>query len=102
MSEPDPSETYIAALWEYPDLCVSVFGAQFHSEQGQRLNEESGIQEEVVAALEAAGSEGLLLTRPLQSPEGPLLMLYWRSYDELDRWARKLPHSRWWGWLVEN
>jgi hypothetical protein len=29
-------------------------------------------------------------------------MLYWRSYEDLDRWARKLPHTRWWKWLVEN
>ena len=36
------------------------------------------------------------------SPEGPLLMQYWQTYDELDRWARKQPHSRWWRWLMEH
>ena len=102
MPEPPHDQAYIAALWEHPNLCVSLFGAQFHSQEGQRLYEAAGIQPEVERALEAARAEGLLFTRPLMSPEGPLLMLYWRSYEELDRWARKLPHSRWWGWLVEN
>jgi len=94
--------TYIAALWEQPNLCVSLFGAQYQTEEGQRLYEAAGIQPELEAALAAAHAEGLLLARQLMSPEGPLLMLYWRSYDELDRWARKLPHTRWWKWLVEN
>ena len=29
-------------------------------------------------------------------------MQYWRSYEDLDRWARQLPHMRWWRWLLEN
>jgi hypothetical protein len=53
-------------------------------------------------ALEAARAEGLLLNRSMMSPEGPVLMQYWRSYEDLDRWARKQPHSRWWRWLIEN
>ena len=36
------------------------------------------------------------------SPQGPVLLQYWRSYDALDRWARKQPHSRWWRWLMEH
>jgi hypothetical protein len=36
------------------------------------------------------------------SPEGPLLLQYWRSYDDLDRWARTQPHSGWWKWLLDN
>jgi Monooxygenase af470-like len=102
MPEPRPDETYIAALWEHPQLCVSLFGAQFHTPEGERLYAEAGIQPEVESALTAAREEGLLLVRQLMSPEGPLLMLYWRSYEELDRWARKLPHTRWWRWLIEN
>jgi len=102
MPKPPSDRTYVAALWEHPDLCVSFFGAQFHSVEGQRLYEAAGIQPEVEAALAAAQPEGLLLARPLVSPEGPILMLYWSSYDDLDRWARKLPHTRWWKWLMEN
>jgi hypothetical protein len=30
------------------------------------------------------------------------MLQYWRSYDDLDRWARTMPHTRWWRWLVEH
>jgi len=101
---PDQSvdSAYIAALWEHPTLVVALFGVQFLTEEGQRFYEEAGINQEMFAALEAARAEGLLLNRPLMSPEGPLLMQYWRSYEDLDRWARKQPHSRWWRWLIEH
>jgi hypothetical protein len=102
MPELQQDQAYIAALWEYPNLCVSLFGAQFRSEEGQRLYDASGIHAELERALEAARADGLLLTRLLTSPEGPVIMLYWRSYEDLDRWARKMPHTRWWRWLVEN
>jgi hypothetical protein len=29
-------------------------------------------------------------------------MLYWRSYEDIDRWARTQPHSRWWRWQNER
>lgn len=93
---------YIAALWEYPALCVALFGVQVLTEEGRRLYEEAGIDHEMFQALEQARDAGLLLNRPLMSPEGPVLMQYWRSYEDLDRWARKQPHSRWWRWLVEH
>ena len=51
-----------------------------------------------LAALQDAGADGLLLVRPMMTDEGPVLMQYWRSYEELDRWARQQPHSRWWRW----
>ena len=44
----------------------------------------------------------LLLNRFVMSPEGPLLLQYWRSYDALDTWARTQPHSSWWRWLLDN
>ena len=102
LSEPPVTDAYVAALWEYPTLCVALFGVQFLSPEGQRLYEEAGIDQEMAQALEKARDEGLLLNRPLMSPEGPLLLQYWRSYDALDRWARRQPHSRWWRWLMEN
>jgi hypothetical protein len=92
---------YIARLWEHPALCLGLFGVQFQTQEGQRLYEASGITEELMAAL-GAGPEGLLHARQLMSEEGPLIMVYWRSYDDLDRWARRQPHSRWWRWLVEH
>jgi hypothetical protein len=53
-------------------------------------------------ALEAAKSEGFLHQERLMTEGSGVLIQYWRSYDELDRWARKMPHMRWWRWLLEN
>jgi len=100
--EPPVDSAYIGTVWEHPTLCVALFGIQFLSDEGRRLYEESGIEPEMWQALEAAHSDGLLLNRPLMSPEGPVLMQYWRSYEALDRWARRQPHSRWWRWLLEH
>lgn len=104
MSEntPPPDSTYIARLWEYPTLCLAFFGVQFLTEEGRALYEQSGINAEIPASLESGPNEGLLLTRPLMTPEGPVLMQYWRSYEDLDRYARTLPHTKWWKWLVQN
>jgi hypothetical protein len=102
MSDRPAGTAYVAALWEHPTLCIALFGVQFLSDEGRRVYEEAGIDSEMSTALEEARSEGLLLNRPLMSPEGPVLMQYWRSYEDLDRWARKQPHSRWWRWLLEH
>jgi hypothetical protein len=101
MGEDAANKAYIARLWEHPALCIGLFGVQFQTEEGQRLYEASGITDELMAAL-ADRPDGLLQARQLMSEEGPLIMVYWRSYDDLDRWARRQPHSRWWRWLVEN
>jgi hypothetical protein len=93
---------YVAHLWEYPNLCVAFFGVQFHTEEGQQRYDASGISEEMFPALDVAHEEGHLLTRPLPEGNGVVLIQYWRSYDDLDRWARKLPHMRWWRWLLQN
>ena len=47
---------YIAKLWEQPTLCIGLFGVQFHTEEGQRLYEASGISDELHAR--HARSEG--------------------------------------------
>ena len=94
---------YIAHLWEHPSLCLALFGVQFLTAEGQRRYEASGINEEMFPALGKAQEAGLLLhNRILTTEEGPVLMQYWRSYDDLDGWARRLPHMRWWRWLLEN
>ena len=102
MSKPPVDQAYIAALWEQPKMCIAFFGVQYHTKEGQDLYEKSGVHQEVFPAMEAACAEGLLLNRPTMTPEGPLLMQYWRSYEELEQWAHKLPHTRWWSWLIEN
>lgn len=102
MSNTPEDGAYVAALWEHPALCVALFGVQFRTEAGRHLYEEARIDAEMTTALETARGEGLLLHRALMSPEGPVFMQYWQSYDVLDRWARKQPHSRWWRWLLEH
>ena len=92
----------MAALWEHPDLCVGIFGLQVLSEDGERLYAESGIQDQLMESLATSADDGLLLARRLQSDEGSLVMVYWSSYADLDRWARRQPHSLWWKWLVDN
>ena len=92
----------IAHLWEHPDLCVAIFGVQFHTPEGQQLYGASGIPEEMGSALEAAKSVGFLHQEMLMAEGSGVLLQYWRSYDELDRWARTLPHMAWWRWLLEN
>jgi Domain of unknown function (DUF4188) len=91
---------YMAALWEHPALVIALFGIQILSEEGARLYAESGIPAEIDPSLEAA--EGLLLNRPMMSQEGPILLQYWRSQEDLDRYARALPHGRWWKWLFQH
>jgi Domain of unknown function (DUF4188) len=93
---------YVATLSAYPTFCVALFGVQLLSDHGRRLYEALKINQEIVRALDQAKHKGLLLNRPLMSPEGPVLMQYWQSYDSLDRWARKQPHSKWWRWLLEH
>jgi hypothetical protein len=93
---------YTAHLWEYPNLCVALFGVQFHTPEGQRRYEASGIPEEMNPVLQPGVADGLLLVRPLGEEGTGLLLQYWRTYEDLDRWARQLPHMRWWRWLLEN
>lgn len=100
MSTPPTDNRYIAALWEHPLLCVAMFGVQFGSPEAARLYEEAGISSEMEAALQSA--EGLLFMRSFEEGNGGTLLQYWRSYDDLDRWARTMPHTRWWRWLVEH
>lgn len=101
-----PSSThdrqYVAALWEQPSLCVALFGVQFDNEEAARLYDAAGIGQEMETALAAASADGLLLVRDFEEGSGGVMLQYWRSYDDLDRWARTMPHTRWWRWLVEH
>jgi hypothetical protein len=92
----------MAHLWSYPDLCVAIFGVQFHTPKGQELYGAAGISEEMAPALESAREVGFLHQEQLMTDGGGVLLQYWRSYDDLDRWARTLPHMAWWRWLLEN
>src|SRR6478672_8246629 len=94
---------YVATMWQHPELCVAIFGVQFLTPEGQQRYDAAGITEQMGESLTAAQNEGLLLlNRPAMTPEGPILIQYWRSYADLDAWARTQPHSSWWRWLLEN
>jgi heme-degrading monooxygenase HmoA len=92
----------IAHLWEHPNLCVAIFGVQFHTPEGQQRYGMSGIPQEMDPALEAAKSDGFLHQERLMGQGSGVLLQYWRSYEDLDRWARTMPHMTWWRWLLEN
>jgi len=85
----------IAHLWEHPDLCLAIFGVQFHTPKGQQLYVEAGIPDQMDPALEAARDVGFLHQERLMAEGSGVLLQYWRSYDDLDRWARHLPHLAW-------
>ena len=36
------------------------------------------------------------------TPTGGTLLQYWRSFEDLERFARTMPHTAWWKWLVDN
>lgn len=94
---------YIAHLWEHPNLCLALFGVQYLTPEGKARYDASGIHEQMFPALAEAGAAGtLLLNRIVMTDEGPVLFQYWRSYEDLDQWARRLPHMAWWRWLLEN
>lgn len=95
-----PDSAYIAALWEYPTLCLAFFGVQLLTPEGQALYEASGISDAMRASLRDA--PGLLCTRYAATPEGPVLMQYWDDYEHLHAWARVAPHTQWWKWLMDH
>lgn len=71
--------------------------------EGRRLYEASGVPQAMLATLQGP-VEGLLLTRPLAGPgdDGPLLLQYWRSHEDLERFGRSLPHTAWWAWFSRH
>jgi hypothetical protein len=64
------------------------------------MYEASGIPGQMQASLDQA--EGLLLVRSFSEPYGGMQLQYWRSHEDLARYARKLPHLDWWKWLNNN
>jgi hypothetical protein len=56
-----PETTYIAYLWEYPELTAAVFGMQNQSEEAAALYAQSGIQEQMEESL--TKEPGLLCMR---------------------------------------
>ncbi|NJK46008.1 MAG: DUF4188 domain-containing protein [Pleurocapsa sp. SU_196_0] len=101
MSNPSLS-SQVARLWEHPHLCIALFGIQLRTEEANARYHASGIGSEMTKALEVAHEHGLLHSRLMMSETGPVIMQYWRSHDDLNRWSRQQPHTRWWQWLRQN
>ena len=40
--------------------------------------------------------------RRFSEDDGGLQLQYWRSHEDLARFARQLPHTEWWKWLINN
>lgn len=90
----------VPRLWEQPGLTIAIFEVQFTSPEGGRLYEESGITPELLATLR--GTDGLLHTRVLTTPNGRMLLQYWASFAQLHAFSRAMPHMAWWKWLLQH
>lgn len=97
---PPTDSTYIAHLWEYPQLTLAIFGIQALTPESGALYEESDIPQQMEASL--AEAEGLLGVRIFGESTGGLQLQYWRSHEDLARFARTMPHTAWWKWLNQN
>jgi len=95
---PPPTDSaYIAHLWDYPHLTVAIFGMQADTPEAYAMYESAGIPKELEEAL--AHADGLLCMRIFREGNSVLQLQYWRSHDDLARFARQMPHMAWWKWL---
>jgi len=97
---PPTDNAYIAHLWDYPQLTIAIFGMQAHTPEGYAMYEAAGIPKQMEEAL--AHAEGLLCVRFFPEGNGGLQLQYWRSHQDLARFARQMPHTTWWKWLSDN
>ena len=89
-----------ADLTDYPDLVVIYLGMRVKSIRGMATVARLGPQIEKSVA---ARPDGLLLHEQLIFSLFPLhlgMRQYWRDFDSLERWARSLPHKKWWADFV--
>ena len=83
-------------LSSYPDLVVIYLGMRVNSPRGVQTLISFGpkIRQSVQAQ-----PDGLLVHENLLFsliPPHAGMRQYWRDFDSLERWARSLPHQRWW------
>lgn len=98
---PPPTDSaYVAHLWDFPHLTLAIFGMQAQSPEGYALYEMAGIPAQMEEAL--AKAEGLLCVRFFPEGNGGIQLQYWRSHDDLARFARQMPHTAWWKWLMNH
>lgn len=94
---PPTDSSYIAHLWQYPQLTIAIFGIHVLTPEGGALYTASGIDQQMEQTLTQA--EGLLGVRFFSEGNGGMQLQYWRSHEDLARFARQMPHTAWWKWL---
>ena len=85
-----------ADLTGYPDLVVIYLGMRVNSLRGLRTLVAFGPR--ISKAVEEK-PDGLLLHENLFFgffPPHFAMRQYWRDFDSLERWARAMPHQKWW------
>lgn len=97
---PPTDSAYIAHLWDYPHLTIAIFGMQAQTADAYAMYEAAGIPAQMEDAL--AQAEGLLHVRSFAEGSGGLQLQYWRSHEDLARFAHQMPHMAWWKWLNNN
>lgn len=96
-SQPPTDSAYIAHLWDYPNLTIAIFGIQVQTPESYAMYEAAGIPKQMEETL--AQVEGLLCVRSFSEANSGLQLQYWRSHEDLARFARQMPHTVWWKWL---
>lgn len=97
---PPTDSAYIAHLWDYPQLTIAIFGMQVHTPEAYAMYQVAGIPAQMVEALRKA--DGLLCVRDFAEGNGGLQLQYWRSHEDLARFAHQMPHMEWWKWLNKH
>jgi hypothetical protein len=83
-------------LSAYPDLVVIYLGMRVNEVKG--LWTLASFGRRIGAAVQAAPDGLLLHENVLFSlvPPHAGMRQYWRDFDALERWARSMPHQKWW------
>ena len=89
-------------LSAYPDLVIIYLGMRANSLRGAGTVVRFGPQ--IQKAVDAK-PEGLLRHENMFYSLVPLhvgMRQYWRSFEELEKWAKTLPHQSWWQTFLKD
>ena len=97
-----PVDRRTVDLAGYPDLVVIYLGMRVRTPRGLRTLLSFGPR---ISHSVAERPDGLLLHENLLFslvPPHAGMRQYWRDFASLERWARSLPHQRWWADFVRD
>lgn len=89
-------------LSRYPDLVVIYLGMRANTLRG--VGRLIGFGPRIRASVDAK-PDGLLLHENILFSLAPPhfgMRQYWRDFESLERWARSLPHQKWWQDFVHD